>query len=122
MKKKKNIKLKTKITKTERPVIILWDSKVKHHSVWEISKRLLKLKVHVKHFCYIKTQCMKDFLKLLLCQNPTHFILHVRSNNLKTEKSSKVIAKEIINIAVSLKSEAHNVSVSNITVCKTVIN
>ena len=68
--------------------------------------------IHVKHFSGAKTQCMKDYLKHSLRKNPSHSILHVGTNDLKFEKPSKTIAKEIMNTAVSLKSEAHNVSVS----------
>ena len=59
---------------------------------------------------------MKNYLKPSLRQNPNHFVLHVGTNDLISEKSSKAIAKEIMNIAVSLKSEALKVSVSNIIV------
>ena len=49
-------------------------------------------------------------------QNPCRFILHMETNDLKSEKSSEAIVKEIMNTAVSHKSEAHNVRVSNIIV------
>ena len=59
---------------------------------------------------------MKDYLKPSLRQNLSHFILHVRTNDLKSEKLFEAIAKEIMNIAVFLKSEVHNISVSGIIV------
>ena len=62
-------------------------------------------------------QYTKDYLRPLLHQNPGNFISHAETNDLKSQKSSKPIAKEIMNIAVFLKSKAHNVSVSNIIVC-----
>lgn len=40
----------------------------------------------------------------------------METNDLKSEKSSEAIVKEIMNTAVSHKSEAHNVRVSNIIV------
>lgn len=46
-------------------------------------------------------------------QNPCRFILHMETNDLKSEKSSEAI---VMNTAVSHKSEAHNVRVSNIIV------
>ena len=49
-------------------------------------------------------------------QNPCCFILHMETNDLKSGKSSEAIVKEIMNAAVSHKSEAHNVRVSNIIV------
>lgn len=89
---------------------------MKHINGWEISKRLLQCKVYVKHFSGAKTQCAKDYLKPSLHQNPSHFILHLGTDDLKSEKYLNAIAKEIMNIAVSLKSEANNVSLSNIIV------
>ena len=90
---------------------------MKHINGREISKSLLQCKVYVKHFSGAKAECMKDYLKPSLRQNPSHFILHVGTNDLESEKSlSNAIDKEIMNIAVSLKCEAHNVSVSNIIV------
>ena len=84
---------------------------MKHINGWKISKILPQCKVYVKYFSDAKTQCMKDYLKLLLRQKPSHFILHVGTNDLKSEKPSKAIATEIMNIAVSLKSKACDVSV-----------
>ena len=40
-----------------------------------------------------KKKCMKDYSKPSLRQNPSLFILHVRTIDLKSEKSSKEIAK-----------------------------
>ena len=51
-----------------------------------------------------------------------HFILHVGTNDLKFKRSYKAITKNIISIAVSLKSEVHNASASNIIVNKTIDN
>ena len=104
------------VIKNERSVIILGDSIVKYINGWEISERLPQCKVYVKHFSGAKTHCIKDYLKPSLRQNPSHFILHVGTSDLKSKKSSKAIAKEIMNVAISLKSEALDISVSNITV------
>ena len=59
---------------------------------------------------------MKNYHKLWLRQNSSYFIFHVGINELKSENSSKTIAKEIVNIAVSLKSDAHDVSVFDVKV------
>ena len=45
---------------------------------------------------------------------PDHFILHVGTNDLYSEKSSMEIAESIINLACRLKSEICDVSVSTI--------
>ena len=75
---------------------------------------MLQSKVFVKHFSGAKAKCMKDYLKPSLRQNQSLFILHVRTINLKSENPSKEIAKEIMEMAVFLKSEAQDVSVSDI--------
>ena len=73
---------------------------MKHINGWKISKILPQCKAYVKYFSDAKTQCMKDYLKLTR-----------GTNDLKSEKPSKAIATEIMNIAVSLKSKACDVSV-----------
>ena len=87
--------------KKEKSVIILGNSVVEHINGWEISKRLSHCKVHVKRFSGSKTQCTKDSLKPLLCQNRSHFILHIGNSDLKSGNSTKAIAKEIMKIVVS---------------------
>ena len=60
---------------------------------------------------------MKYYLKHCLPQNPSHFILHIGAADMKSDQPSKAIVKEIMKLAVSLKSEVNDVSVSNIIVC-----
>ena len=77
---------------------------VKHINGWEISKRLQSdCKVYVKQFSDARTQCMKDYMKPLLRKNPDHFILHVRTNDLITERSSELIAKSIADLCHNVK-------------------
>ena len=45
---------------------------------------------------------------------PSHFILHVGTKNVDSNQTSEVIAKEIIDLATSLKNNQHDVSVSKI--------
>ena len=49
--------------KTQKSVIILDDSMVKHINIWEISKRLQSdCKIYVKQFSG-DTKCIKDYMK-----------------------------------------------------------
>ena len=90
---------------------------VKHVNGWEISRKLQgNCKVYVKHFCGAKTKCMKDYIKPLQRENSDHYILHVGTNDLCLDRSPELIAKSIIDLALTLKSESHDVSVSNIIV------
>ena len=106
-------------TKTQKSVIILGNSMVKHISGWEISKHLQSdCKVYVKQFSGARTKCMKDYnyMKPSLRENPDHFILHVGTNDLNTERSPELIAKSIVDLATTLKGNSRDISVSNITV------
>ena len=57
---------------------------------------------------------MKDYVKLSLKSTPNHFILHAVTNDLNSNQTSEVIAKEIADLATSLRNNQHAISVSNI--------
>ena len=59
---------------------------------------------------------MKDYIKSSQRVNSDHYILHVGTNDLCLDRSPELIAKSVIDLALTLKSESHNVSVSNIIV------
>ena len=90
---------------------------IKHVNGWEISRKLEgNCKVYVKHFSGAKTKCMKDYIKHSQRENSDHYILHVGTNHLCLDRSPELIAKSIIDLALTLKSKSHDVSVSNIIV------
>ena len=72
--KKEKHQTENKNDKKEKSVIILGGSMVKHINGWDISKRLTWCKVCVKDLSIAKTQYMKDYLKLSLCQNLSNLI------------------------------------------------
>ena len=59
---------------------------------------------------------MKDYIKPSQHENSDHYILHVGTNDLCLDRSPELIAKSIIDLALTLKNESHDVSVSNIIV------
>ena len=61
-----------------------------------------------------KPTCMKDYMKPSLRNAPNYFILHVGTNDLNSDKTSKSIANTIIDLATSVKNEQYDVSLSNI--------
>ena len=73
-------------------------------------------KVYVKHFSGAKNDSMINYSKTSLQDDSDHFILHVGTNNLKSEKRPECIAELIIDLAVSLKIETREVSISTIIV------
>ena len=90
---------------------------VKYINGWEISKRLqCDCKVYVKQFSGAIIKCMKGYMKPSLRQNPDHFILHVGTNGLNTERLCELIAKSFVDLATTLKGNSLDVSVSNIIV------
>ena len=57
---------------------------------------------------------MDDCKKPSIRDEPDHFIVHVGTNDLNSEVSSNSIAESIVDLAVSLKTESNDASVSNI--------
>lgn len=56
-------------------------------------------KVFGKHFSGTKTDGMIGNTKLFLRDDPDHFLLHVGTNDLKSEKTRECIAESIIDSA-----------------------
>ena len=97
----------------KKSVIILGDSMTKLLNGWEMAKRIQSnSKIYLKTFSGETFSCMEDYMKPSLRNPPDHFVLHVGTNDLSSEKSFMEIAKSIINLASQLKNEIHDVSVS----------
>ena len=81
-----------------------------------MSKKVHKseYKIFVKSFPGAKKFCTKDYVKPSLRSTPNHFILQVGTNGLNSNQTSEVIAKEIADLATSLKNNQHGVGVSDI--------
>ena len=63
-----------------------------------------------------KVRCMKDHSELPLRENTNHFILHVGTNNLYSDREREIITKSIVDIDSSMKKEKDNVNISNIVI------
>ena len=100
--------------KKGKSVAISGGSMVKHLNGWEMSKKIKNCKVYVRSFPGAKVQCMEDYKKPSIRDKPDHFIIHVGTNDLNSEVSPKSIAESIVDLAMSLKTESNDVSVSNI--------
>ena len=90
---------------------------IEHLNGWDMSKTFHKseCKIYVKSFPGVNISCLKDYVKLPLRSTPTLFILLAGINDLYSNQTSKVIAKEIVDFATSLQNNQHDVSD-----CKTV--
>ena len=60
------------------------------------------------------TQCMANYMKSWIRAKPNHFILHVGTNDLNSDRPPDEIAKTIIDLASELTSEKFDVSISSI--------
>ena len=85
--------------KNEKSIFVIGDSMVKQLNGWEMSKKLnANCKVFVKTFSGAKTTCMHDYVKPSVRSSPDHFILHVGTNDLSSDKSPEEIARSIIDL------------------------
>ena len=67
----------------------------------------------VPPFSPAKVRCMHDHVKPTVRDfNPDHIILHCRTNDLNSERTSSQIARSIIELALSLKSKDNKISIS----------
>ena len=95
-------------------IVKLGDTMMKNIKGWEILKKLQNANVCVRHFSGAKICCLKDYLKPSLRGNPDHFVLHVGKNDLDSNLSLDLIAKSIVDVVSSLKTNKHDVTISNI--------
>ena len=87
---------------------------IKHVSGRDMSKKLKNCKVYVKGFSGYKVRCMKDHMKPSMREKTDHTNWHVGTNDLNGDRPSDLIAKSIVDLAITLKSNSQNVSISNI--------
>ena len=81
----------------------------------EMAKKIQSnYKIYVKTFSGATVSCMEDYMKPSFKNSPDHFILHVGTNDLSSEKCSMEIAESVINLACRLKNEIHDASVSTV--------
>ena len=89
------------------------NSTVKHVRGYELSRKVPNCKVHVKSFSRAKVMTMEDYVKTTLREMNTHFILHVRTNDVPTKKASEQTAENIVNLDIKFKKVC-DVSISGI--------
>ena len=87
---------------------------IKNIKEWEISKNLQNTNVYVTHFSGAKASCMKDYLKPFLRENSYHFVLHVGTNDLDSDSSPDLIAKSIVYLVSSLKTDNLDMTILSI--------
>jgi len=71
-------------------------------------------KVFVKSFSGATTNCMKRYVEPTVEMKPDMIILHCGTNDLRKDNTPEFIAKEIINLATSIKTVNNKVIISSI--------
>ena len=75
-----------------------------------------KYLVKVRPFNSAKGRCMHDHAEpTMQVFDPDHVILHCETNDLNSNRTSSQIAREIIDPALSLKSDKNKISISLLT-------
>ena len=75
-----------------------------------MSKKIKNCKVYVRSFPGAKVQCMDNYKKPSIRNEPDHFIVHVGTNDLNSEVPSKSIPESIVDLTMSLKTDSNDVS------------
>ena len=73
-----------------------------------------KNKVVVKHFSGAKTKDMESYIIPTLEQNPETIIIHSETNDLRSDSSPEEIARDIIKLTTSCKTQTNKVILSSI--------
>ena len=108
---------KPKGEKNEKSIFVIGDSIVKYLNGWEVSKNLnANCKVFVKTFSDGKLTCMNNYVKPSVRSSPDHFILHISTNDLSSDKSLEEIVRSIIDLGTSIKNEKHDVIIPNMII------
>ena len=95
-----------------RRVYIIGNSMIKGIKHWKMQSK--DTKVVVRSFAGAKTTQMMHYAKPAEEDNPSLYILHIGTNDLKENKSAVEIADEITSLARSLKKDNNEVKVSGI--------
>ena len=98
-----------------KKVILLGDSIIKRVRGYDLSHSLESCTVHVKHFLGARVKCLQDYVKPSLRENLRHLIIHVGTNDISTNQRPEQIAKTILGLALSVKSNSCDVTLSYIT-------
>ena len=105
-----------KNTKNNMNAYILVDSIVKKLNGSLLTRKIKhKYLIKKRSLSGTKTSCMTDHIKPTLQDiNPDHIVLHLGTNNLRTENTASYIANAAIDLATSLKNDDNTVTVSDI--------
>ena len=99
---------------SKETIFLLEDSMIKKLNGFLQTRKLNhKCLVKVQPFSSAKVRCMHDHVKPNVRDfNPDHIILYCGTNDLSSERTAGQIARSIIELALTLKSEDNKISIS----------
>ena len=82
----------------------------------DMKTQKLQIQIHVFFWSY---STMYGWLhKTIVCDKPSHLILHIRTSDLNSSKTVESIATSIVEEAIIIEDDHHDVSVSNTVIRK----
>ena len=107
--------IKNKRNKKKRTITIIGDSTIKNIESYKMRQGMTSNeKVYIKSFPGAKVECMTDYIKPTLKFNPDAIILHIGTNDLRSEKSAEDIGNEILSLVNNIKTPVNEIIVSSI--------
>ena len=98
----------------KRSITVIGDSLLKDIKVFKMRKDFPNEKIYIKSFPGSTINCMSDYIKPSLKYDPDHIIIHVGTNDLRSEKTAVQIAEDIIQLALEVKNDVNDVTISGI--------
>ena len=107
--------VKRKNNNNKRAITIIGGSIVKDIKAHEMRKSLPNnVNVYVKSFSGATVDCMKSYVQPSMKFNPNVVILNTGTNDLRSKKQPEQIADDILNLALSIKSDDNEIVISGI--------
>ena len=78
---------------------------------WELSDNYEK--VVVKQFSGSTTEDMMTYMKPTLICNPDHFMIHVGTNDLKSDQGRETIVRNVVDVANNSKTDINEILISS---------
>ena len=104
-----------KFKQVKKSITIVGDSLSKEIKPVKLRKSLQKNeRVYIKTFPGATTQDMDFYIQPSLTHKPDTLVLHVGTNNLRTDESANEIAEKIVKLATDAKKNVNEVAVSSI--------
>ena len=79
---------------------------VKHLKDRKMSKKVDEFRMLVKNIWVVKIQCPEDYIKLKIQEKLGHFILHIGTYDLNSDREVDLNLKSIVHLARTLKNKS----------------